>query len=86
MEAIKDLLKSLLGSKKFLALLAGLIVWLVAKLGGNISEASVLELLGFLAAYILGQGIADAGKEKVKEEAKAIASLGKRSVSSQDAA
>lgn len=55
-------LKGLLGSKKFLMTLAGLIVAFLAKRGFNVSDEIVLAILGFFASAIVGQGIADNGK------------------------
>lgn len=75
--ATKDLLKALFSSKKFLALLAGAMVWLAGKGGLALTEADVTPLLILLGGYIGAQGLADIGKEKVKEEAKAIAAMGK---------
>lgn len=69
MDTVKDLLKS----KKFLALLAGLVVWLASLLGADLSNEQVLPVMLTIASYIVGQGIADKGKEAVKEAAKAEA-------------
>jgi hypothetical protein len=71
MDIVKDLLKTFLTSKKALALLAGAVVWGLAKAGVLIPEESVLEILVLIAAYIVGQGIADNGKEAVLAAAKA---------------
>ena len=68
---ILDVLKSLLSSKKFLATLVGIIVTLVAKIGWDVPEETVTKLVGLLASYVVGQGIADAGKEKAIVEATA---------------
>lgn len=69
MKILKSLLKSLFGSKKVRALLAGWAVILAAKLGLDLSPTDVAEMLGVLVAYILGQGWADSGKEAAKIEA-----------------
>ena len=71
MDTVKDLLKS----KKFLAMLAALIVWLAGVLGADLQTAQVLPALGTIASYIVGQGLADHGKERIKEAAKADAAL-----------
>lgn len=55
-------IKGLLGSKKFLLTVAGLIVAFLAKRGFNVSDEVVLAILGFFASAVLGQGIADNGK------------------------
>ena len=53
-------------SKKFWTMIAGLIVIVSSKLGLNLSEQTILEVIGLLSAYIVGQGIADNGKEAAK--------------------
>ena len=73
MNAIKDVLKELLTSKKALALLAAAIVWGLAQAGIVATPTDILPLLGVISAYLVGQGIADKGKEAVKELAKAQA-------------
>lgn len=61
------MLKTLLGSKKFIVALAGVLFVLLNELAGlDISEAAVLQILGIVTAYILGQGVADIGKEAAK--------------------
>ena len=62
--AIADLLKS----KKALTAIAGVIVALGAKAGLNISTQELMPILAPLMAYIVGQGIADHGKERAKIE------------------
>lgn len=64
-------LKDMFSSKKFLVMLAGIIVMAADKLGLNLDPDFVNKLLGLMAMYILGQGIADHGKEKAKVEAAA---------------
>ena len=71
---IKPVLGQILKSKKALALIAGAIVWGLAQAGVGASPDQVLPLLGFIASYLVGQGIADKGKEEAKIIA---ASLGK---------
>lgn len=58
--------QQLFGSKKFLASLAGVIFVAVQELGWNLSEQTVMMVLGLVASYVVGQGIADAGKEAAK--------------------
>lgn len=65
-----DLLKSLLGSKKFVAMLVGVIVVIVGKAGFDVDQTTIAEIVGLIVAFIVGQGVADAGKEKAKIEAK----------------
>lgn len=63
--AIADLLKS----KKAITALAAVIVAIGGKAGWNISTAELVPILSPLMAYIVGQGIADHGKERAKVEA-----------------
>jgi len=58
-----DALKGLVGSKKALATLAGMIVAAVAKFGFDAPADFVYGLLGLVSAYVVGQGAADWGKE-----------------------
>lgn len=70
-----NLLKSLLGSKKFSALIAGLItVVLVRKLGFSEAEAQEIarEVVALVGTYMFGQGIADHGKEAKKADAATV--------------
>jgi len=66
--------KQLLSSKKALACIVGLVAvvlsMLLGKLGVSIPEDRVEEIVMLISAYVLGQGIADHGKEK--EKAKAV--------------
>lgn len=60
MEALKNLFRS----KKFLASLAGLIgAVLASTLNVGIPNDVLLGLLGVIAAYVIGQGVSDHGKE-----------------------
>lgn len=64
-----DFLRDLFGSKKFVAALAGVVFVAVNKLGLGIDENTVLAIIGLIASYVIGQGIADNGKEAVIMEA-----------------
>ena len=80
-KSIKPVLGQILSSKKALALIAGAIVWALAQAGVAANPSDVLPLLGFVASYMLGQGIADHGKERAKVIAESVASeaaLGKQ--------
>jgi uncharacterized membrane protein YoaK (UPF0700 family) len=59
-------IKGMLGSKKFIAAAIGVVVWLVGKLGAHLDSTELTEAITPLLAYIVGQGIADHGKEAVK--------------------
>jgi len=71
---VKSLFKSLLGSKKFAALITGLIANLAvlgaAKVGISEEMASdvAMKITGLVGSYILGQGISDHSKEAKKLE------------------
>ena len=59
------MLKTLLTSKKALAAIVAVIMALIGKKVG-LEADSVTQVVGAIIAYIVGQGIADAGKEAVK--------------------
>lgn len=61
-QALKDTLTELLGSKKFLILLATLVAAAAARFGLNVSPDAIVPYLGLAATAILAQGIADHGK------------------------
>ena len=55
-------------SKKALTAIATMLVGGLAHLGWNMTTADILPILSPLMAYIVGQGIADHGKERAKIE------------------
>ena len=61
-KALSDFFKS----KKALTAIAATIVALGATLGWDVSTEELMPILTPLMAYIVGQGIADHGKEKAK--------------------
>ena len=67
-----QILKTMLSSKKFIAMIVGLLATLIAKLGwGDVSDtATVNAAVALVISYVLGQGLADCSKEaeKVKAE------------------
>ena len=63
-KAISDLFQS----KKALIAIATMLAGGLAHLGWNMTTADILPILSPLMAYIVGQGIADHGKERVKVE------------------
>jgi len=65
-KAIADLAKS----KKALTAFAAVIVALGAKIGWDVTTDDLMPILTPLMAYIVGQGIADHGKERAKIEQK----------------
>lgn len=60
---MKDKLKELLKSKKFLSACGGVVVVLVSGLFG-IPEESVQQVVYLVIAYIAGQSLVDYAKEK----------------------
>jgi len=77
---MKEALAGLLGSKKALAAMAGTVtsalILLAAKRGYGLDPAAaetlVKVILGIVAAYVLGQGVSDWGKESAKVQAAAM--------------
>jgi len=53
----------ILKSKKFQALIVGVIVLVLMELIPALDEAHTTEVVALIVAYIIGQGIADHGKE-----------------------
>ena len=66
MNWIKNIIGGLLTSKKFIVLISGLLVTLLAKFKLNIDATTVQEFVAMIIAYVIGQGIADSGKEAAK--------------------
>jgi uncharacterized protein involved in cysteine biosynthesis len=56
----------LLKSKKFQMAIVGIIVVIVTNFIPEIDEADLTKIIGLIIAYILGQGMADLGKESKK--------------------
>ena len=61
-----DAIKGLLSSKKALAAIAGVVVTLVGKLGIDLDTDALVILITPIVAFVVGQGIADNGKEAAK--------------------
>ncbi|MXW55656.1 MAG: hypothetical protein F4Z33_01730 [Gemmatimonadales bacterium] len=61
---MRNAIVTMFGSKKFLTAVTGVAVVVLEDLGLPISEEALLPLV----AYIVGQGIADHGKERAKVE------------------
>jgi uncharacterized membrane protein (DUF441 family) len=64
-------LRQLLTSKKTIAAIAGVIVAAVGRVGLDLDPEAVTQIIAPIVAYIVGQGIADAGKEAVRLQAEA---------------
>ena len=63
--------EQLFGSKKFVAAMAAFLAAGLAELGLGMDTETILTILSPLMAYVVGQGIADHGKEKAKVEVEA---------------
>jgi hypothetical protein len=65
-------MQTLLGSKKFITAIIGVIGVVVNELFGEvIDEAAMLQIVSLLGVFIFGQGLADYGKESAKIDAEA---------------
>ena len=66
---LMQVLKDLLASKKGIAAMAGVLSIVAGSLGfAFLTETAMMQLLGILGAFIVGQGMADIGKEAAKVE------------------
>lgn len=71
---MSNLFQSLFGSKKFVAILCGLITLGALKIFKvAIDPSTVAEIVGLVASYVVGQGIADNGKAAAQVSAIASA-------------
>jgi hypothetical protein len=59
---MKEMIRGLLSSKKFVTAVAGVVAGLVGKIGLDLDTESIMGILSPLIAYILSQGLADIGK------------------------
>jgi hypothetical protein len=65
---VKKTLAALLSSRKFLVMAASVVAYGASRLGLNISAEEALPAIGLVGTYIIGQGIADNGKERAQVE------------------
>ena len=63
-----DALKQMFQSKKAIAMMVGTVVALTGHIGLNLEPDAVAAILTPVMAYIVGQGVADHGKEKARME------------------
>ncbi len=61
-----SIVRSLFASKKFTVAFAATVVWLVSLAGFDVDPETVGAVLSPLYAYVLGQGIADAGGKRTQ--------------------
>jgi hypothetical protein len=64
-------LKDLIASKKFIVMLVTIAVAVASKLGLNLDPDMLTQIIALAGAFIVGQGIADHGKEAAKINAAA---------------
>jgi len=57
-----NMIKGLVGSKKFVVTVSALIATLLAKYKLNVDPTMIQYFVGLVIAYVIGQGIADNGK------------------------
>ena len=60
--------KAMLQSKKAIAMIGGVLAGILGKYGLEIPAADLTAILSPVIAYIVGQGVADVGKEKARME------------------
>ena len=60
-----DMIKVLFSSKKFTAMIIGIIATFLST-RFNLPEEQVREIVALVIAYIIGQGLADMGKQTTK--------------------
>lgn len=58
-----------LKSKKLIAMIVGLILLIVRSVWPEMADMETTEIVKLIGVYIIGQGVADHGKEKAKIEA-----------------
>jgi len=62
-----DMIKILLSSKKFTAMIIGIVATFLSTRFG-LPEEQVREIVALVIAYIIGQGVADMGKQTAKTQ------------------
>ena len=55
-------------SKKVVVLTVGISLLIAKAIFPDLAEMNTAELVALISAYLIGQGVADAGKEKAKIE------------------
>ena len=61
-------IKSLFSSKKFVAMITGVVATLIGKIGWEVSTETINQVVALVGTYILGQGVADHGKHRPVEQ------------------
>mgnify|MGYP003629368916 CR=1 FL=1 len=57
-------IKSLFSSKKFIAMLTGVLATLIGKIGFDVSTETINQVVALVGTYVVGQGVADHGKHR----------------------
>ena len=63
----------LINSKKFKVLLGGVIILIIQSLVPELASLDTEALIALMAAYLVGQGVADHGKEAAKFRTQEVA-------------
>ena len=62
-------IKSLFSSKKFVVMASSVVAYTASRAGLDVSQEAANTAMGVVGAYLVGQGIADHGKEAQKVRA-----------------
>lgn len=65
-----DFVKSLFQSKKWVTAVAGIVSCAIARIGFDVDPAELTHPVALMMSYVVGQGIADHGKEREKIRAR----------------
>jgi uncharacterized membrane protein (DUF441 family) len=65
---MREMIRSLLSSKKAVAAIAGVVVIGASRAGIVLPTEATHDLVAVVVAYLIGQGLADVGKEAAKVE------------------
>jgi uncharacterized membrane protein (DUF441 family) len=57
-------IKSLFSSKKFIAMITGVLATLIAKIGWDVPTETINQVVALVGTYVIGQGVADHGKHR----------------------
>ena len=57
-------IKSLFSSKKFVAMITGVLATLIAKIGWDVPTETINQVVALVGTYVIGQGVADHGKHR----------------------
>lgn len=86
LELAKRFLRAIGSSKKAMALVGGVVFTLLSplaqKIGWDLTEDQVIYVVTLIAAYLVGQGVADMGKPRLEAELKLAAVKGPSRVAS----